>query len=623
MDQSAPTSYEQGRVSRRNAARSAILEAARRLAARSDPANLSLTAVAAEAGFGPSTVFGHFRNKDELLLAIVAEDLAGLAAMMRGAFPKQDPAQNYAPGYATGATVPEETPTEPDDLQAAPPFGERPRLVSVNSPADVTPQAEMTDTNSGPGEEPWKSDRPRVDAWLERRLRMFEHTVADIERRLVDTERGMMRAIGLSEEGAKILCDRLESLERRHDEALRQLSDRVDEGERRQRGIAAEFRAATNDAALRLEMLEAARRAEQDRMLAESQLPPAVVPDEAEIKVDQELDEASVPPPQPATENASEQSDYLSAARRAASAAAMLADMEEKPQTEPAWKALARSRVRLGRRHYVMIAVAGLAAFGAGALAAFYIGVAQGREQATFPPVAASAAHAARMAGFAAPKRPLLGSQATPLDRLSSLANAGDAKAQLMIGLKYLHGDGIAVDQPRAAQWIRRAAQQHEAFAQYWMGVLYERGDGVAPDAAEAVRWYEAAASQGNRKAMHALGIACAEGRGTQKSYSEAARWFSKAAAFGFVNSQFNLAVLYERGQGVPQSLLNAYKWYLIAAKHGDSESRSRIEALKTQLTADDIDAAERAAAAFQPQAAPPDVNGPPVAHLADRSPVR
>ena len=43
--------------------------------------------------------------------------------------------------------------------------------------------------------------------------------------------------------------------------------------------------------------------------------------------------------------------------------------------------------------------------------------------------------------------------------------------------------------------------------------------------------------------------------------------------------------MLYERGDGVPQSLLDAYKWYAIAAAPGDTESKSRIAALQTQLS--------------------------------------
>ncbi len=65
--------------------RSQILEAARRVAARDGARDLSLRAVAAEAGFAPAGLYGYFRSKDELLLALAADDLTQLARAMRDA----------------------------------------------------------------------------------------------------------------------------------------------------------------------------------------------------------------------------------------------------------------------------------------------------------------------------------------------------------------------------------------------------------------------------------------------------------------------------------------------------------------------------------------------------------
>lgn len=65
--------------------RSQILEAARRVAARDGARDLSLRAVAAEAGFAPAGLYGYFRSKDELLLALAADDLTQLARAMREA----------------------------------------------------------------------------------------------------------------------------------------------------------------------------------------------------------------------------------------------------------------------------------------------------------------------------------------------------------------------------------------------------------------------------------------------------------------------------------------------------------------------------------------------------------
>ncbi len=201
----------------------------------------------------------------------------------------------------------------------------------------------------------------------------------------------------------------------------------------------------------------------------------------------------------------------------------------------------------------------------------------------------------------------------SPEQRIVALANAGNPRAQLLLGAKYLEGNGTQVNEAEAARWLARAAQQGEPLAQYRLGTLYERGRGVPADAQLATHWYGLAAAQGNRKAMHNLAVAFAEGSGTPKNESLAAVWFARAANLGLADSQFNLAVLYERGMGVKQSLENAYRWYLIAAAQGDTESKSRAEALATQLKDSERGAAQKAAAVFRQQPLTPAANSLPV----------
>jgi localization factor PodJL len=192
-------------------------------------------------------------------------------------------------------------------------------------------------------------------------------------------------------------------------------------------------------------------------------------------------------------------------------------------------------------------------------------------------------------------------------NRLATLANAGDAQAQQLLGLQELAG----TNKTDAAKWLERAALQGEAVAQYHLGALYAVGHGVQADPAKAFRWYLTAAKGGNRKAMSNLAVAYAQGIGTTKNPLEAARWFSKAAELGLVDAQFDLAILYERGLGVPQNLTDAYRWYVIAAKAGDQESRDRVEALASQLSAQDRVAADAAASQFKPSPMIPAANEP------------
>jgi TPR repeat protein len=189
-----------------------------------------------------------------------------------------------------------------------------------------------------------------------------------------------------------------------------------------------------------------------------------------------------------------------------------------------------------------------------------------------------------------------------PLDRLTALANKGDPRAEFVIGLKYLKGDGVPANDVQAAHWFERAAQSGDALAQNHLGALYQAGRGVHADLAQATHWYEAAASQGDRHAMSNLAVLYASGTGVSQNLAEAARWFERSANLGYVDAQFNLAVLFERGDGVPQSLLDAYKWYSIAALAGDTVAKARADAIATQITPEELQTAQQAAANFRPQ---------------------
>jgi localization factor PodJL len=200
----------------------------------------------------------------------------------------------------------------------------------------------------------------------------------------------------------------------------------------------------------------------------------------------------------------------------------------------------------------------------------------------------------------------------TPLDKLMSKAKAGDARAQLVLGLKYLDGDGVTASDSEAVRWLRRAAEQGDAIAQYRLGALYERGRGVGADPKQASYWYDQSAKRGNRKAMHNLAVAYSDGAGVAKNLGEAAKLFRQASDLGITDSQFNLAVLYERGMGVPASLTEAYLWYVIAANQGDAEAKARVEVLNTQIPAAERQAAEKTARSFTPKPMDRSANDPP-----------
>lgn len=585
--------------------RAAILTAARSLAEQDGM--LSLDAIAQAAGFAPTTIYAYFASKADLQACILADDLAGFARSLNETFPFSEPAPQDAPVPESSPTpalslVPEpvEEPVAAAELaqepeQAAPEPAIETEAASEAMPAEAMPaEAGPVVASSESGGEladlkqaVTRLEARRVDAWLERRLRVFEKTLADVETRLTNAEASSTRAMSVTEEGAKTLSQHTAASEKRQREATDGFAERMESADRKMRGTLAELRAALNDVYGRLESLEIAKGI-------------AVTPSPPSLEAQWEAGAVSVAPrkdapveEKPLTAAAE---TYLSAARRAAKTAAELAEYDN------ASRFVAAAKYSWLRTRFIL---AGCVALGvvlviAGLTLRHYMAAPKPmRVPHVTAHVMPSVRHIASVKATPAAAAPAHPDMETY--RLSALASTGNAQAELLLGLRKMDGDGTA--QAEAAQLFQKAAAQGDPVSEYWLGTMYERGHGVATDAAAARRWYDAAAKKGNVKAMYNLAVANAQGRGTKVDPAQAAHWFWVAAMQGYVDAQYNLAVLYERGQGVPQSLVNGYKWYAIAAAAGDQDSKARIDALKTQLGAADLAAGARAAQSYKPNA--------------------
>lgn len=112
-------------------------------------------------------------------------------------------------------------------------------------------------------------------------------------------------------------------------------------------------------------------------------------------------------------------------------------------------------------------------------------------------------------------------------------AAAGDADAQLKLGLRYAEGDGVIQNQKEAAKWFELAARQGKTDAQYHYGLALLRGRGVVQDYRAAFSWIEKAAQRGHAKAQFDLGELYRYGTGTAVDKPRAYLWFNLAAAQG------------------------------------------------------------------------------------------
>src|SRR6516162_4181739 len=76
------------------------------------------------------------------------------------------------------------------------------------------------------------------------------------------------------------------------------------------------------------------------------------------------------------------------------------------------------------------------------------------------------------------------------------LADAGDPRAEAVLGSAFYRGRGVPQNDSEAARWYRRAAEQGDAQAQYNLGLAYARGEGVTQNPVEAHMWFNLAAAR-------------------------------------------------------------------------------------------------------------------------------
>jgi hypothetical protein len=118
------------------------------------------------------------------------------------------------------------------------------------------------------------------------------------------------------------------------------------------------------------------------------------------------------------------------------------------------------------------------------------------------------------------------------------LAQAGDPRAQYMLGYMAENGQGRAWSNHDAAAWYRLAANQSYPQAQVALGKLYLRGMGVPRDPAQAATEFRQAAEEGYGPAQFQYALALFQGDGVRQDFPQALKWFRAAARNGVAEAQ-------------------------------------------------------------------------------------
>ena len=119
-------------------------------------------------------------------------------------------------------------------------------------------------------------------------------------------------------------------------------------------------------------------------------------------------------------------------------------------------------------------------------------------------------------------------------DALKALADAGNARAQKLLGDLCFNGrGGIEQDYAKALALYEQAADQDYADAQAQLGYMYQNGTGVELSYEKAMEWNNRAAQQGNSQGQAQIGYMYHMGLGVTQNLDEAGRWYTRAAQQG------------------------------------------------------------------------------------------
>jgi TPR repeat protein len=147
-------------------------------------------------------------------------------------------------------------------------------------------------------------------------------------------------------------------------------------------------------------------------------------------------------------------------------------------------------------------------------------------------------------------------------------AHSGDVPAQILVGERFLAGDGVERDCKQAGDWFRKAAEKNALAGEMRLAAYYRDG-----------------------------------AKGCPRDMEQAAIWYRKAADQGEVTAQGILATLYSYGQGVTQNYVEAYFWLDVAASApGPEQSHyaANRQMVGVHLTTDEVEEVQQRVAKWK-----------------------
>ncbi|MBY0563776.1 MAG: hypothetical protein K2P58_06260 [Hyphomonadaceae bacterium] len=168
-----------------------------------------------------------------------------------------------------------------------------------------------------------------------------------------------------------------------------------------------------------------------------------------------------------------------------------------------------------------------------------------------------------------------------------ALDEAPRAAGYHQLGLLYWRGLGGPVNKAAACDCFARASEDGHPAAQTAYGIALRSGVGVGKDNDAARAQFRSAAGAGDREAMVQFATMCEP--------EEARRWLLRASEQGYAPAMRHLADMLMSNEPV-----DALSWlYASVALSGDDAARKRAGALAEELSAAEIEAAQKTGRAY------------------------
>ncbi len=151
---------------------------------------------------------------------------------------------------------------------------------------------------------------------------------------------------------------------------------------------------------------------------------------------------------------------------------------------------------------------------------------------------------------------------------LHKAADEKDANAMNILGVCYMTGMNVAIDEVKALNYFKQATELENVSAMRNLAIVLENN--AEPDPKQAAELYSKAADNGDRFAQNNLGVCYLMGDGVEKNVRKAVQYFEKAVKSGDDYAMVNLADCYSIGNGVRKNDKKAFDLYKQAADKGN-----------------------------------------------------